>query len=61
MKKRYFIYWKSRNIDGNIILSIDWDNVDLKEVIENIINSLEEERPDLNFKSISIPFMVQLN
>ncbi len=61
MKKRYFIYWRTKNLDGNVILSIDWDNVDLKDVVEKIINLLNEERPDLDFKSISIPFMVRIN
>ena len=61
MIKRYFIYWSTnRDIDGNIILSIDWNKISLKEVIKDIIHSLNKEDPKVEIKNISIPFMVEI-
>ncbi len=59
MKKRYLIYWRSQpGIDGNIVMTIDWDKVQLKEVIEEIIDLLNKQNSDI--KNLSIPFMVEL-
>ncbi len=60
MKRKYFIYWKAQNVDGNIVMDIDWSKVCLKNVIKDIIDSLNEEDSTLGFKNISIPFIVEI-
>ncbi len=60
MKKKYFIYWKTKRISGNIILNIDWEKGYLDELIRRIINDINKKDPTLGIQNLEIPFMMEL-
>lgn len=58
--KKYFIYWKTDDLGGNIVLSIDWKNTTLKEVIKEMISILNNEKGGEGITNLTIPFMIEV-
>ncbi|KKN65845.1 hypothetical protein LCGC14_0477810 [marine sediment metagenome] len=60
MKKLYFIYWKSKRVNGNTVIDIDWKKENLDDVINKIIFSINKNEDGFKIENLEISFLVEL-